>query len=82
MNATIQVATASIISIRGDFRCSEIRLDSRRIPAHVPQPMIVCSLLWREFWKMRKKTNRADTEAYRTPRKIRVGIMKENETFL
>jgi hypothetical protein len=44
--------------------------------------MTVCSFLWREFWKMRKKTNRADTDAYRTPRKIRVGIMNEKETFL
>lgn len=31
---------------------------------------------------MRKKTKRADTEAYSTPRKISVGIMKEKATFL
>ena len=31
---------------------------------------------------MRKNKNRAETEAYSTPRKMIVGIMNENETFL
>lgn len=31
---------------------------------------------------MRKKTKRAETEAYRTPRKMIVGIMNEKATFL
>ena len=31
---------------------------------------------------MRKKMKRADTDAYSTPRKMRVGTMKEKDTFL
>lgn len=57
-------------------------MDLRRIPAQVAHPTTVCSFLWREFWKMRKNTKRADTEAYKTPRKSKVGIMNENATFL
>jgi hypothetical protein len=55
---------------------------SQRIPAQTLQPSTVCSFLWREFSKMRKNTKRADTEAYKTPKKIKVGIMKEKATFL
>lgn len=54
----------------------------RRIAAQEPQPTTVWSLKCFEFLKRRKKTNRAVTEAYRQPRKIMVGIMKEKETFL
>lgn len=53
-----------------------------RIPAQDAHPVRVWLDLWRVPSKMRKKTKRAETEAYRTPRKIKVGIMKEKETFL
>lgn len=55
---------------------------SRRIAAHVPHPTTVCSVLCCEFLKMRKKMKRADTDAYRTPKKMIVGIMNEKATFL
>jgi hypothetical protein len=38
--------------------------------------------LLRSFPNRRKKMKRAETEAYSTPRKMIVGIMNENETFL
>jgi hypothetical protein len=53
-----------------------------RIPAHEAHPITVLEVLCLVPSKMRKKTNRAETDAYRTPRKIKVGIMNENETFL
>lgn len=53
-----------------------------RMPAHDPQPTTVWSLTCREPWNTRKKTKRAVTDAYRQPRKMMVGIMKENDTFL
>ena len=53
-----------------------------RIPAQVDQPTTVWLDLCFEPSKIRKKMKRAETEAYRTPRKIRVGIMNENDTLL
>lgn len=53
-----------------------------RIPAHEAQPITVCSFLCFESLKRRKKTRRAETDAYRTPRKMSVGIMNEKATFL
>ncbi len=53
-----------------------------RMPAQAAHPMTVWLVICRLFWKIRKKTNLAETEAYSTPKKTRVGIMKENETFL
>lgn len=56
--------------------------DSRRIPAHVDHPVSVCSVMCREFLKMRKKMNRVETEAYKTPKKMMVGIINEKAIFL
>lgn len=53
-----------------------------RIPAHDPHPTTVCSLKCLEPLKTRKKTNRDVTDAYKQPRKMMVGIMKEKDTFL
>ena len=53
-----------------------------KIPAQESHPTIVWLPLWRVPSNSRKNTNLADTEAYKTPRKIRVGIINENETFL
>lgn len=53
-----------------------------KIPAHAAQPTTVFSALCFVPSKMRKNMNLAETDAYRTPRKIKVGIMKENATFL
>src|SRR4051794_4000976 len=53
-----------------------------RIPAQAAHPTTVLLPLWRVPSNKRKKMNRAETEAYRTPRKIMVGIINENETFL
>jgi hypothetical protein len=51
-----------------------------RMAAQVPHPLAVLPYLCLELSKMRKCTNRAVTLAYKTPRKIRVGIMKEKAT--
>lgn len=53
-----------------------------RIPPHEAHPTTVWELLCLVPSNRRKKMKRADTEAYSTPRKIRVGIMNEKETFL
>lgn len=83
MKATTQVQTAIQVSaVPLCLRHFPYHWYSRRIPAHEAQPMIVCSFLCFESLKMRKKTRRAETDEYRTPRKMRVGIMKEKETFL
>lgn len=52
-----------------------------KMPAHEAQPITVWLVLCLVPSKIRKKMKRADTEAYRTPKKIKVGIMKENATF-
>lgn len=53
-----------------------------RMPAQLPQPTTVWLCRCTELRNARKKTKRAVTEAYRHPRKMSVGIMKEKETFL
>ena len=53
-----------------------------KIPAQVAHPITVFCVLCFESRKMRKKTKRAETEEYKTPRKIRVGIMKLKATFM
>ena len=53
-----------------------------KIPAQEAHPTTVWLVMCRLFWKIRKKRNLAETEAYSTPKNTRVGIMKENETFL
>lgn len=53
-----------------------------RMAAHEPQPMTVWSFMWRELRNNRKKTKRAVTDAYRHPRKMMVGIIKEKAAFL
>lgn len=53
-----------------------------RIPAHADHPITVWLDLCLVPSNIRKKINRADTDAYKTPRKINVGIMNEKETFL
>jgi hypothetical protein len=58
------------------------RIHIHKIAAQDTQPTTVFSLLCREFWNMRKNTKRAETEAYSTPRKIIVGIIKEKAIFL
>jgi hypothetical protein len=53
-----------------------------RIPLQDPQPTIVWLFKCFELRKRRKNTKRAETEAYRQPRKMMVGIMNEKATFL
>lgn len=53
-----------------------------KIPAQDPQPTTVWLFMCFELRKRRKNTNRADTEAYRQPRKMMVGIMNEKAAFL
>lgn len=53
-----------------------------RMPNQLPHPTTVWLFMCTELRNARKKTKRAVTEAYRHPRKMRVGIMKEKETFL
>jgi hypothetical protein len=53
-----------------------------KIEAHEAQPTTVCSVMCLELRNSLKKTNRPVTDAYKQPRKMSVGIMKENETFL
>src|SRR5690242_1266066 len=53
-----------------------------RIPAHAAQPRTVWLPMWRVLLNMRKKMNRAETEAYNTPRKMMVGTMKVKAIFL
>jgi hypothetical protein len=52
------------------------------MPAHVAHPTTVWLVLCLLLANTRKNTNLADTEAYSTPKKINVGIMNENDTFL
>jgi hypothetical protein len=47
-----------------------------RMAAQVAQPTAVLLVMWRLPWKMRKNKNLELIDAYRTPRKIKVGIMK------
>lgn len=53
-----------------------------RMPNQLAHPTKVWLFMCTELRNMRKKTKRAVTEAYRHPRKISVGIMKEKEAFL
>lgn len=55
---------------------------SSRMPDHESHPTRVCSVTCLVFLYMRKKMNLADTDAYREPTKMIVGIMKLYETFL
>ena len=52
---------------------------SARMPAQEAHPTTVWLLLCRVPSKMRKNTKRAVTDAYKTPRKSKVGIMNEKE---
>jgi hypothetical protein len=53
-----------------------------RIPNQLAHPTTVWLFRCTELRKTRKKTKRAVTEAYKQPRKISVGIMKEKAAFL
>lgn len=53
-----------------------------RMPNQLPQPTTVWLCRCTELRNARKKTKRAVTEAYRQPRKMIVGIMKEKAAFL
>jgi len=53
-----------------------------RIPVHDPHPTTVCSLKCLDPLNRRKKTKRDVTDAYKQPRKMIVGIIKEKDTFL
>lgn len=54
----------------------------KRIPAHDAHPTTVWLFMCFELRKTRKKTNRAETEAYRHPKKMMVGIINEKAAFL
>jgi hypothetical protein len=56
--------------------------NAARIAPQAAHPTTVLLPLCRVPSKSRKKINRAETDAYRTPRKIIVGIINENDTFL
>jgi hypothetical protein len=55
---------------------------TRRMLVHEAHPTTVWSDMCLEPRNRRKKTKRPVTEAYRQPRKIRVGIMNEKDAFL
>lgn len=73
------------VSVSNTLSLAASRLEShhsQRIAAQADHPSTVCSLLCLEPSNSLKNMNLAETEAYKTPRKMIVGIMKENETFL
>lgn len=55
---------------------------TRRMELQDAQPTTVCSVMCFVLRNRRKKTKRPVTDAYKQPRKMSVGIMKENDTFL